>query len=312
MPFFFFMSGVFFSYSKSFMPFLLSKADVFLKPYFFVLTLLYVFNVIAYGDGAKLTVWGILYGNASTITWAPMWFLTHLFVLYLFSYVVFVFFRFKQLNLTVGCLLLLATFSVGMFFFDLFWLYPISFGGEVFLMPGLPFSSDMLLVTAPFFILGGLLRYYIVDFTPDLKVFFVSGFLFVVLCLFADADIEWTSRSIDGPFYMLLGALSGIYIMLSFAFWISRFRFLSGIPLLLGRSSLFILIFHGFFLYRLTPLFDRLLSAYVGGFGVIILVLLFSLVVPMVIRWVVINSNYLSLFFLPVKNNKLFSKRQAV
>ena len=91
MPFFFFMSGVFFSYSKSFMPFLLSKADVFLKPYFFVLTLLYVFNVIAYGDGAKLTVWGILYGNASTITWAPMWFLTHLFVLYLFSYVVFVF-----------------------------------------------------------------------------------------------------------------------------------------------------------------------------------------------------------------------------
>ena len=113
LPLFFFLSGVFFTWAVRPKIFLVKKSEALLKPYFSVLLLLFSIS-IAFGSDALLwQLAGIIYGNGDTIRWVPLWFLPHLFSVYLFTYVLFRFFKFYQLPLGLMVIVLLIFVSIG-------------------------------------------------------------------------------------------------------------------------------------------------------------------------------------------------------
>src|SRR5215475_6603382 len=88
MPLFFFLSGIFFNEAIDFAELVLSKTDSLLKPYFVTLGALLLIDIML-GRQFVTELKGILYGNGETIRSMPLWFLTHLWVLFIFSYLIF-------------------------------------------------------------------------------------------------------------------------------------------------------------------------------------------------------------------------------
>src|SRR5215475_5458676 len=92
MPLFFFLSGIFFNEAIHFGDLVLSKTDSLLKPYFVTLGAFLLVDIIL-GRQFIPGLEGILYGNGVTIRWVapwagPLYFLTHLWVLFIFSYLI--------------------------------------------------------------------------------------------------------------------------------------------------------------------------------------------------------------------------------
>ncbi|MEM9605719.1 MAG: acyltransferase family protein [Pseudomonadota bacterium] len=152
LPLFFVLSGVFFSWRADAGTFLRKKADALLKPYAVVLGGLLLWHWVGGGDEIGRRFWGILYGNGDTIAWVPMWFLTHLFSVYAVA-----FFVCRITPLRVGwapgvglllCLIVVAAFGIGALYGA-----EITVFGRVTVVPGLPFSLDLVVITGSLFII---------------------------------------------------------------------------------------------------------------------------------------------------------------
>ena len=82
---FFFLSGVLFKPGKSFTCTFKEKFDALLKPYFVTLILHDTVKILGNNGDILPYLYRMLYGNGDSVRWVPLWFLTHLFIVSLFS-----------------------------------------------------------------------------------------------------------------------------------------------------------------------------------------------------------------------------------
>ena len=309
MPLFFLLSGVFFSWAASPKDFLIKKSEAMLKPYFTILLLLLFIDFVSGDRDIAWQLKGILYGNGDTISWSwrPLWFLTHLFVVYCFSYILFRivdFSEFSPITLSVILFLFMVLGSVGL---DYFWYLEVQVFYQTLEFPGLPFSLDIILITCGYFILGRLLKFKIINFYPNLWTFILSIVIFLIISQFTNAHIDLNKRVYEYPIFATLGAISGVYIIVSLSYFISKSYWLSFIPLSLGKASIYILIFHSVINHKSYTFF----SSGVDDENTLIYLSFFSfglsIFIPLMIKWVVENNDVLSLAFLPFKSNKLIN-----
>ena len=306
MPLFLVLSGVFFSWSRPPGEFLLKKADALLKPYFFVLFIAWIFYYVSDGEAWLWKLKGMFYGNGITIQWewVTLWFLTHLFALYASSYVLFYFLRFDRLGRGFQLLVLLLFMIAGIFLLDVFWYKPLHVFGRIIELPGLPFSTDIILISSCYFILGSILRRNIVAFKPDFRVLLVATIVFVLIAIFTDATVNLNDRIYTDPVYAFVGAAAGIYGVLALSWWCAQVNWLRAFFLQLGKASLFIMIFHviiGYWVYTLLSenVVDKPSLVFIA-----VVAFIFSVLLPLVVKRIVERNTLLSLVFFPLKSNR--------
>ena len=302
-PLFFFLAGLFFSDAMSLKRFLLKKSDALLKPYFSVLLVYFLMAILFQNTWLP----GIFYGNGLTIPhdWAQLWFLTHLFSVYCFCYLLHRFSKFPMQSNYIKyctCLLLLV---VGTTLVDRFWFASINIFGVKKELPGLPFSLDLIFITSAFFIFGHSLKDKLTKFSPNIIYLTLSVIIFLSVVCFTEASINLNQRIYSYPIFSSLGALSGIYMVMCISWLFSKQPFLCKMLLLVGESSLFILIFHR---YIESAVFNYWATESTGDIQLIIvacLSLFFSIFIPILIKHLVIKSRFLSLFFFPFKRKAM-------
>lgn len=301
MPLFFFLSGIFLKPDDSPRKFLITKADSLLKPYFVVLCALGLKSIIAstlfqQNSDVDLSYFGgILYAGSETIPWVPLWFLPHLF---LASGVTYILLRLTaNSNWAVRAAMPASFLLVGTYHLTVFWHKAIPDTSTV--IPGLPWSMDLILVTVPFIMAGQLLG------TVARSIEFDAKYFFPVLVAFAGAHylynetIDFNQRSYGDTFISTAQAVMGIYLSMSVSNAITRIRRPQEILSYIGKGTLLILIFHSYFqdkifLIALKELHWDEYWAALSGF-------LAGIITPLVILEITKKSKLLSKLLLPQK-----------
>lgn len=174
---YFFISGIFFKRKEKFQALFFNKANRLLKPYFLVSFGLLLFNFIYKRTFSFNELGSIFYASGATITWTPLWFLSHLFVVALFSWLInHVLNLFKHNLLKIVLLLIIIIFgakNIG-YFNDVHINLPLTnyIWGNSNDYYGLPFNIDIILVTSLIFLMGHLLADYFLDFKINYFYFF--------------------------------------------------------------------------------------------------------------------------------------------
>lgn len=306
LPLFFFLSGLFFSASLGMKAFLWKKSDALLKPYFFTLVALLVFSYLTSREHNFIyPLIGILYGNGVTIEWTPMWFLPHLFVVYCFAYLIFRFTGIQKRHLIVKGLFIALMLAIGSHWIDAFWLKDITLFGKNIELPGLPFSCDLIFISAAFFIAGTFLKEWIIDFIPNSYVFFASILIFIAVVVLTGAKIDLNKREYIDPLFATIGAMCGIYFVVCISVYVSKLKLMRIALLQYGQASLFILIFHGYIGGLAYMVLGKFGMDNPANFMIALVAFFASITLPMLIKAVVWRSDVLSLFYFPLKSNNL-------
>lgn len=302
-PLFFFLSGLFFSFSTDTYTFLQKKSDALLKPYFVTSLIVFFLAMLIKNDNSVLTFLGIFYGNADTIRWGPMWFLTHLFAIYFFTYFIFKFTNIQEKKVLYKYIFLIMLITIGINFIDIFWHLKVTLFEKEIIMPGLPFSFDVVLISSSFFIAGVFLKKMIINFNPNLYILFISAIIFLTIAVFSNAAIDLNARTYINPIVATAGSACGIYIIIWISFFLNKTTVLRNIFLTFGQASLFILIFHYTIDYYAYKYF---LGKEVSDSTLLLSIITFliSITVPVLIKIIVSKSKFLSLFYFPLNFKK--------
>ncbi|MDP1770343.1 MAG: acyltransferase family protein [Nitrospirota bacterium] len=307
MPLFFLLSGIFLKETEALPSLLKSKANSLLKPYFVVLGGLGIAHILG-GDGSLLYFIGLIYSTGSTIEWVQLWFLPHLFVVVVFSWLTVKAFSGKHLNKKIFALVPAVFLILGAFAIQMFWLKPMSeFGGPSFLfgkkalLPGLPFSVDLILISSAYFLAGYMMSRYIQSITFSPLLLLCAGSIFFGLHYFFDETIDLNRRIYGDILISSMQAFSGIYIVLSVSSVLSFSSSLATLFGHIGSGSIFILIFHWFFMDNARLFFDANTSMdpyVIGTFG-----FLLAVVAPLILLEVTRRQRLLSVLLLPGKSS---------
>lgn len=306
LPLFFFLSGVFFRPELSLTSTIKSKSDSILKPYFVTLLFLgIVFTLRGEIEFAPYTL-KMLYGTGSTIIWTPLWFLTNLFSVYLFGWFTVNIFRKPIENHWFKCAFLCIMLIIGVKYIDVFWQKKVSLFEHDFTIPGLPFSVDVVPISASFFLLGYFLKHHILNFKPRLILTITALFIFTLLHFFFNRTIDLNLRAYDGVAIPTLEALSGIYITFSLSYLIQSRAGIARPLVYTGSASLFILIFHIYFQDKAFSF----AASHLGGASIPSAIFAFPIgsIIPVVIWFAVSKIDFLAIFYLPIKSNKLLKR----
>ena len=296
MPLFFFLSGVFFNAASSPSAFLRHKADALLKPYFFTLFILFGGSILLNEEHLVWQFKCILYGVF--LKWPPLWFLTHLFAIYCFAYVVFRVIGIQKRSPMTKCVFLLMLIAIGSAIIDVFWRLNINvFGTEIELL-GLPFKCDVIFISASFFLLGTFLKELIANFTPKSSIVFSSVLIFIAVATLTDAHINFHGRIYRNPLFATLGATCGIYFILSLSFYLNKLELPRNVLRTFGEASLFVLIFHYWIEKESYKLLNSFIISELDWLGAI-LAFLIGITFPFLVRFIVSKSKFLSLFYFP-------------
>ena len=88
LPFFFFLSGIFFSTKKSFLSYSIYKFDGLVKPFITTIVLVSILRLVTSESTSTFYQFlSMLYGTGDSLgwPWSPMWFLPHLWTVFVFS-----------------------------------------------------------------------------------------------------------------------------------------------------------------------------------------------------------------------------------
>jgi len=246
-PLFFFISGLFFSFEKypDYKSFLKKRIFQLVIPYFFFNIFTYIFWVFIgrkVGDDAHLLISpfkplvGIFFGTDADHYLehcAPLWFLACLFTVENLYYLVFRKFK-KNISIVLG---FIAFAIIG--FLD-YKFNPIRFG----------WGLNVAFVMVVFYGIGSLLNSNLFNLNKIKTVSWFYVLIFSILIVLTIAKINGKIEvSVDyfgNYFYFFVGALAGITLVISVAFFIER---IFGHILLLqyiGRNTLIILGLHIF------------------------------------------------------------------
>lgn len=306
-PLFFFLSGLFFSPEIAFSQLLMNKTKSLLKPYaiFMILGSLYVayrhcplFDYLVY----------ILYGTP----FSPLWFVTHLWLLFVFAWGVtrltgFHYRQGIQKIVIIGVLFLSGVFLLPVFrsHSELVKNMPfIVFGmpiwppeERIINPPGLPFSADLVLLTGCYFLAGFLLKNRIIAFQFNTTRFVASLTVFAALHYFFDYTMNLYLGVFDDLLVTTLESVLGIYLVIGFSCIISRFETVVKVLAYIGTGSLFILIFHNYIQGGTYILLDLMMGRhhYMNGMIAFVAGCAFPLLL-----WEIVKSNkWLRVFWLP-------------
>ena len=306
MPLFFFLSGIFFSYASDPKTFFLKKIEALLKPYFSVLIFLFIASFFLPFTRHAWGLVGILYGSGETIVWNPMWFLTHLFAVYCFCYLLLKYTHFDKFSRRLKFITLCLMILLGAQIIDTFWQKTISLSGYTFLLPGLPFSIDIILISSTYFLAGFFLRKKVIHYTPSVNYLTISILIYVAVVQFTHAHINFALRSYSSPIFATIGAICGIYFILATSWYLTKFNIVQRTLSTLGAASLYILIFHLWIGAKAQSFFSMLLPNPDLAALSAIAAYTMSIFVPVGMKWIIEKIPYFSLFFLPIRTNKLF------
>ncbi len=233
--------------------------------------------------------------------WTPLWFLTYLFAVSVFSWLFVSLTKINYLNrISQSCLMFLLL-TIGFLIRNVFWQIPISIYGFSTELPGLPFSIDIVFIGAFFFLLGFLLKQEVIEFKIQAKYFLFFLVLFGLCQYCFNYRIDLYVRKYDNLIISTLEAFSGIYIVLCVSSLISKYQLITKIFAYIGSGSLFILIFHFIFQNQAAKFFGiHYHTNYFTEFCAFII----GFTIPLLLWELVKINDYLSLLFLPLKSNK--------
>jgi fucose 4-O-acetylase-like acetyltransferase len=259
-----------------------------LKPYFSTLLIIgglkLTFDAIKTNSFPSSTfkhVAGIFYATGSTIDWTPMWFLPHLFISTL---VAMLFIK------TVRSKLAMALLAISLLTVGVRYLTP----------DDLPWSLDLIPISLPFILAGYICRDYTQKIRFQLPYFLISALLFCVLQVYFDETTDFNLRIYTNVFVNTLQALLGIYICLAASSFLVRYLTVSKALSYIGSSSIFILIFHGFFQSKVLHL---MMKNSVTPVPSILISLTAGIAFPLLIWEIANRSQILKRLLLPKRSN---------
>lgn len=309
MPLFFFLSGTFFNSSKTFFTVLGEKTDQLLKPYFVTLLLFLLVSLLQGDQQIHSRFVGIVYGIGYSIgfPWIPLWYLTHLWLLFLVSWLVLRFTKFQDLEPKLRFALIVLVLLLGLK--SLVWIQntELSIAGTAIRVKGLPFSVDIILISSAFFLLGASLRQQVLNFEPKTTILVLCMLIMVMASIHFSPRLDLNRRLVQQVLVTSVTTFSGLYLALSVAYLINRYHVISKVFSSLGEMSLFVLLFH---MIIYTYISEFLKSYGLGGLGAAAALVL-CLFLCIVIGWTVRRSRHLSLLYYPLKGNPLLNPAKS-
>lgn len=255
-PFFFFVSGVTLTLAgRSVKAVAIKRADAWLKPFIVVVTLFGLLKVVAGTGTIQGILVGLVFATGFTLVWPALWFLPHLWLVYIVCTWLLTSYAPFFANLYSRAAVLLALSVLGYYSIDSF-SDPISnpmcdkqlhFSRQLFDC-GLPFSADLLFVTSFYFLLGHFLSAAVKRFNPSLLHIGMIGTVFLVLCTLSSTPVDLNLRTYESLLLSPLQALCGIFLMLCLCYYCAQNKYVAASIGFFSRVSLFILLFHTPFL----------------------------------------------------------------
>lgn len=305
LPLFFFLSGVFFKPEQPFVEMAVRKADALLKPFFFTMLVYILIRDLLRGQALLPDIGGVLYASVDTIPWQALWFLPHFWVVILFSWAVLR--LIQRLPLAVNCALMALMLLIGTWILPLFWQLPVTFGGQTWVLPGLPFSIDITLISSACFIMGYLLRDWLRRHEGSLLTLLVAAALFAAVFIWRGDTMDLAQRRYDHWVWTSLLAVIGVYLCWALARVVMVSGLLTRAMTYVGQSTLILLIFHGEIQHKTFDLMERVglhpfVAACVG--------LVVAVVVPLLIGEVIKRVAFLRFFYFPFPVRKQSEARR--
>lgn len=298
MPLFFFLSGIFFLETRTFGDVVARRTESLLKPYFVTQLALFGWGLLQSRPDPLHSLAGIVYGVGPTIRWVPMWFLTHLWLVHVVAWALMRATRISGWPPARQAAFLALLAAAGAMTIGWFSPWHIDFAGVTRQLPGLPFSLDIVLVTVTFFLTGRLLRDQVRSFSPRLGLALLATLVFACIYALTDAAIGMNERIYRQPVFATVAALSGIYLVLSIARLLEQTSAPRRLFAWLGSGSIFILIFHNTIEGRTYRLLSTSLADLPDPLCAV-LAYVAAIALSMLIRAVIIRSEFLSMLYLP-------------
>jgi fucose 4-O-acetylase-like acetyltransferase len=245
MPLMFFIAGTFFSSQTPLRELALQKADALLKPFIVMAALQAPFRFAFWHADPLHYLLGVLSGSGNHLPWLyALWFLPHLWLLFLFSWCIARLSRHWGLKTPEMLMLMGTLLMLGVQWLPVFWLLPIDIMGASVTLQGLPFAADLLPISSFFFLLGMLTRksFHAVHFRwPALLL---SGSVLAWTTALYEPHVSLFDRGYSHIFASTASALAGSAVIIQLAAALSRVPRLSTWLAYCGVNSLFILMFH--------------------------------------------------------------------
>jgi len=298
MPLFFLLSGYFLNASIPFFEFLKKRFNSLLKPYLFIIFIIYFTSVSFEKMGFRTAIQRIvksLYGAGYYIDWVQLWFLPNLFVASLYAFLFFAIFG-RWNNRYVRWVALIVTLGISSFFLKDFYPFSIFVFGKQYELYGLPFSLDLVLLSGFFYILGSEIRQITSEKTfENIYLLIGTGISIILLNYFFVYRSDFNTRTFQSYPINTIESIIGILFVLALSRQIEmRTQRLASLFKYFGQISLFILLFHvpiqDFWGQKVRAVIDNQpLSIWVGFFmGVAGSVLIYELFIkanPIASRW---------------------------
>ena len=278
-PLFFFISGYLFNPNSAGFDLLKKRFNTLIKPYLFTL----FFVCLAYiffkpGPSPLWYLFWVIYGNGPNLpkVMLHLWFLPNLFLTTLLTWCIFRYAKLSKVPFFAQILLIAVLLILGVYSIKCFWelniplsvtnffindgnqffiqglldnpAYPKGAHSqpEQFMLMGLPWSADIVLISTAFFMSGHFIR------RNALEILFHKGgiavfllMLFAVIHYLCNATIDMNLRRYDHLLICTVLACSAIYVCfyISCALTKSHYKAVN-IVQYIGRYSLIIFIFH--------------------------------------------------------------------
>ena len=304
MPLFLFLAGVFFSPSPKPKEYLLKKSDALLKPYFVTLFFLLFISILLKEDGILMQAGGIIYGNGHTIRWMPLWFLTHLWSLFVTSYLLFHYTKLDSQHVLVKLGIVFSMILAGSYLVNKFGLFSVHIMGTNIVWEGLPFNIDIIFLSMAYFASGYFLNRQVKEFTPRVPLLIAATLIFFSIVTCFDAIVDFNLRVYHQPVFSTIAAIAGIYLVLAASQYLKNSKILSSAITTIGSASLFVLIFHSFiggitseFIIHSLKVNSTSCCAATSFIA--------SVTLPLLIRKIILKSEILKLFYFPLKDSRL-------
>ena len=295
-PLFFFLSGVFFKPEQPFVEMAVRKADGLLKPFFFTLLLYVSLRALLRDQPLLPDIGGVLYASVDTIPWQAMWFLPHMWVAILFSWVMLRLILRLNLAPWASGLLLTVQLLLGIWMLPLFWQLPVTLGEHTWVLPGLPFSLDITLISSACFVAGYLLRDWLRTHPGSWLTLLIAVVSFAVVFDLTWDTMDLAQRRYDHWLWTSLLAVIGMYASWALAKVLTVSALVTRAMTYIGQSTLILLIFHGEIQHKTFDLMQRLgLHPFLAaGVGLVV-----AVVGPLLIGEVIKRVAALRFFYFP-------------
>ena len=249
MPFFFLLSGMLFKPDYHLLVLFKRRFDTLIRPYLAAIILLYSVYFF-YTDTKLMTllrrIGRSFYASGNYIEWAQLWFLPHLFLLNVFAGVLFLIFYGRIKWLWLRLMFLAGMLWAGVAFLPIYYMKEVTIAGQTILLDGLPFSMDLLLITATYFLVGYEIKQRVPErFFASIWTLVVSGSLLIILNLIFSYRVDFFFRTYDSYIVNTLEALSGIVFVLALSSQIAmKQTWLFSSLKYFGQITIILLIFH--------------------------------------------------------------------